>query len=273
MCWFHMKKCVKDHLRNKDWAIDKVTRNRILVDVGQLQLCWGKEFGPAAQLFKAKWIEQGHDKFVRYFAANWLDKNANWYEGASPGSPSTNNAVESFNSIIKKKATLRKTLPLSRFLNLIQGKIEMWSKEMSYVAQPTISQKTWLAAYNLVKEKRLMEETRVGDRSHLFCPLKGKMLSKSCIVSFNRRDWKTFDEFSSAAQKFHFITFINSRDDWRDSVCSCRVFQKTYVCKHVVGVAIIRKYVKVPYAIKAIPIGGKVGPGRKPNAKKAWRRN
>lgn len=263
MCYFHMKKCIKDHLRTKDWAIAKATRTRILVDLDHLHLCWTNEhFSAAAQLFTAKWNGEGCNEFVRYFKTNWLDKNDNWYMGASPGSPSTNNALESFNNIIKKKATLRKKLPLSRFI------IEMWSRDMSFDSEP----KTWLAAYTFIKEKRKIEEKFDGEESHILCPAVGTVVNHKHVDTSQRCDWRTFGEFSTTANSFHFITFINNRDHWLSSTCSCRVFQKTYVCKHKVGIAVIKKYLIVPPGIKAIPIGGKVGAGRQPKAKKAWQR-
>lgn len=55
----------------------------------------------------------GHAEFVDYFVSQWVEALPNWFEGAAPGFPSTNNANESVNG--KLKSVLKKT-PLGGFL-------------------------------------------------------------------------------------------------------------------------------------------------------------
>lgn len=45
----------------------------------------------------------------------------NWYEGAAIYTPSTKNALESHNAVIKRSITMRKRLPLNQFLTCISG--------------------------------------------------------------------------------------------------------------------------------------------------------
>src|SRR5207237_10785201 len=46
-----------------------------------------------------------------------------WYEGASPGNPSTNNSLEATNSTIKKQFTIRERVPVSQFIGIVMDKI------------------------------------------------------------------------------------------------------------------------------------------------------
>ena len=62
---------------------------------------------------------------------------------------------------------------------------------------------------------------------------------------------------------------IPDDDSWTNGTCSCPVFLKQYVCKHLIGVAIRLKKAKPPAAAKSIPIGQKRRRGRPKLAKPA----
>ena len=64
---------------------------------------------------------------IDYFTNNWYENNLNWFEGFSPKNPSTNNALESFNALIKKKYTLRERLPIQKFFEVIAKLINQQS--------------------------------------------------------------------------------------------------------------------------------------------------
>lgn len=68
-------------------------------------------FDGAAELFAKKW-EQTSNEFIQYFRREWLDANRYWYEGCGKLVQSTNNALESFNRLIKDEQTLRERLDL-----------------------------------------------------------------------------------------------------------------------------------------------------------------
>lgn len=72
-------------------------------------------FEMMTDLFCKKWNEL-EPNFVEYFKTQWLEVHRNWFEGAADYTPSTNNAVESHNAVIKRKVTFRRKLPLGKFL-------------------------------------------------------------------------------------------------------------------------------------------------------------
>lgn len=74
----------------------KKEQKSVLRDVDALHNAASLEvFNAASQAFLEKWKTQ--TTFVKYMEEEWFRKNRNWFLGAAPMSPSTNNALESFN--------------------------------------------------------------------------------------------------------------------------------------------------------------------------------
>ena len=70
-------------------------------------------FGKVSDLFIEKWINlENNEKiseFLGYFRRQWLcSSKKGWYESFCMGLPSTNNAVEANNNVIKQDVTMRK---------------------------------------------------------------------------------------------------------------------------------------------------------------------
>lgn len=83
-----------------------------LGDLDKLQLSRCQhDFDEGAKLFMKKWSEYSVD-LIEYFNNTWIEHNKNWFEGYMHQTPSTNNALESFNNVIKKEQTLRERLDL-----------------------------------------------------------------------------------------------------------------------------------------------------------------
>lgn len=74
-------------------------------------------------------------------------------------------------------------------------------------------------------------------------------------------NWNTFDEFKIIAFQV-WIVNLPEAENWINGSCTCPAFLKKYICKHLVGLAIRKKFVKPPPAAKQIPIGNKRKRGR-----------
>lgn len=104
VCWAHVIRNIDDKLKT---ISDKKIRFNIRTDICNLQLCPRADmFNTASKLLINKWKNHGDDEkvldFLTYFQNQWLgDRNVGWYEGFSLGVPSTNNALESNNGVIK----------------------------------------------------------------------------------------------------------------------------------------------------------------------------
>jgi hypothetical protein len=102
MCWAHMKKNV---IKKVEKFVAPAFQTEILSDIDFLQLSQNDDiFNRASNLFLDKWYEE--TEFISYFEAEWLDANRFWYEGAEKTTPSTNNALESFNRVIKDENSM-----------------------------------------------------------------------------------------------------------------------------------------------------------------------
>lgn len=267
MCWFHMKKALRLYLAQT--VNGKATHNVILSDVSTLQLSQTPEiFARASKLFLQKYKK--HDVFCKYFQKVWLKEHRNWYEGCtSIPSPSTNNALESWNSLIKREKTFRSRYPLNQFLDLFLGWHKEWSQEYTSGAKtvievPTVDLDLLTNSYNWARLNKPLKSLTDDAGSKYYNISAGnevKPVDWTLIES-----WTTFDQFKTRA----FIGWkIVWETNWRNVTCNCPVFLKNYICKHVVGIAIRKNLIAVPNEAKNVPIGQKRKRGRPAKSRKA----
>ena len=97
-------------------------------DIEALQLAQSERiFTKASNLFFKKWTKK-QPHFCEYFQSEWLGSHNGWYEGVKHFTPSTNNALEAKNKVIKDEDTMRERLPLSRFNVVAFESVEKWSE-------------------------------------------------------------------------------------------------------------------------------------------------
>lgn len=161
MCWAHVKSKLQKSIGSR--CSSSKTGEQILLDVDLLQLaCDSTVFDSAAEAFLQKWAKE--EKFCDYFDNEWLKQNRNWFEGATEmRSPSTNNALEAFNRVVKDCGTMRTRFPLGQFLSVSSSLVTEWSSEYigqkKFIHEPTITLKLWTKAYQWVKttkEKKIL---------------------------------------------------------------------------------------------------------------------
>lgn len=89
--------------------------------------------------------------------ANTVIQNPNWYEGFAKRTPSTNNALESKNRLIKDEGTLRERMDLGQFRIKLFEMLRKWSVEYQSGLNkmnnetPNIVLKLWTDGYNWAK--------------------------------------------------------------------------------------------------------------------------
>lgn len=125
MCAFYMYKNVRQKLPS--FLRDSVKQAQFLYDLQKLQLAKSDEvFDVAVILFMDKWRIES-DALIQYFKTEWVDQNRFWYEGCANLIPSTNNAMESFNRLIKDEQTLRERMDLGKFRVALYKMTNEWS--------------------------------------------------------------------------------------------------------------------------------------------------
>lgn len=67
------------------------------------------------------------------------------------------------------------------------------------------------------------------------------------LIELNRKSYDTFDELKSNRDKVLNIKFCNTMERWAtESSCSCRIFQKEFICKHLLALAFYNRLKKCP---------------------------
>lgn len=255
MCWFHAKCAMKDHILT---LIPSAKQKECLEDIDRLQLSANVTvFRKASKLFIEKYCE--YKDFVVYFKAQWLDLHCNWFEGAASPvkAPSCNNGV--FNRTLKDEKTLRRRLPLQVFFKQLLTWVHTWGNRNVGGAnvvshEPVVDLPSMTKAYQWKKQNKQIKKHPEG---FLMVPA-GKdndlvNWSKSC-------QWENFDAFKKNIS-LGWSTIVPN-EKWIAGSCNCPEFLKKFICKHVVGIAIRRRQLEVPFEAKQVPIGQKRKRGR-----------
>ena len=137
--------------------VDKALKKGILKDIDIVQAASSEVvFEKLNEIMLLKYSEE--TEFIKYYKDQHLLKNMNWYEGAAPYSPSSNNALEATNGVIKSTYTNRDRLPVSRFFTLALSMTADWSKDRApgpnqkiFNTRVSPSLKEWTNAYNIAK--------------------------------------------------------------------------------------------------------------------------
>lgn len=268
MCWAHFRRNVIKNIH----LVDKSKHEELLGDIDSLQLSSDdKVFEKAKQLFVRKYKET-EPALIEYLTTIWFTSHSNWYEGASHQLPSTNNALESFNLVIKQEETLRKRMPLGQFLGQSLASASRWSIQYTMdkviTTSPTIELCDWTEGYHWAKNSKEVKSKQFREFTEFYCPSNDQLsISTEDIKRVKRRLWSSFEQFKERAFKLWIVQM--NEQDWTSACCTCPSYLKKYKCKHVIGVAIRLKYTKPPPTAKQTPIGQKRKRGRPKKVTKA----
>lgn len=273
MCWAHVRRNVAKNLPK--YIRDKKKQNEFLADLDKLQLARSTEdFEKASKLFIEKWRKVSSE-LVEYFSQEWLQQHRNWYEGYMELTPSTNNALESFNRVIKDEQTLRERFDLSRFRTTLYNMVKQWSIEydeglniVDLSGSPLIELCQWTSGYQFARSnKKVVSEKR---QNIIIYTSHENEESEEIAVD---NEWKSFKHYRSSLEVIHTtFTYPVTADNWRNGKCDCGVFFKEFMCPHVIGIALRLKCAMAPPEAKTIPIGQKRKRGRPAKAKSALNR-
>lgn len=195
-------------------------------------------------------------------------------EGLAPGCPSTNNGLESINSVIKEEGTYRERVPLRQYFGCILKLLQNWSRDRNpenpgskcFQITPSISNLLISNSYTWAREHTGLRFQNLNETSIQFIsPVGNQSIRREEIDRIlgliKRLSWKKFESYFSSKSAFWIINF--QLPDWISSTCSCPTFKKEYICKHIVGICIIKKTMVVPDNLKTNGIGSKPKRGRK----------
>lgn len=230
-CWAHVKRAAE---KKAVTLLGKYKSAGALADMQFLQLAWSKDvFDKALKLFWKKY--KAEKAFTTYFKKVWVRQYSNWFEGAAPSRASTNNALEAFNKVVKDKVTGRCKLALGVFVGKLSEQMKFWSMDTVFSDEYTIPHQMWQQAWRWAKS----EVQCVDDGDSSFYPAKGSELPKKKI-SYTK--WESFSDY---VDTFQLVKVSHVDRPYKEMQCNCYDFQKQYMCRHVLGIAVLNKEVRV----------------------------
>ena len=275
-CWAHVDK----KLRSKLLIIkDKNIRSDLYENICVLQLANNRvTFDYLTKLFFKKWCT-GTVKvieFLDYMKKNWIEKNCNWFEGAAPSHPSTNNALESTNNDIKNSFTFRERLPMNEFLQLVLKIVNKWSEDrngksnkqpdVSIFKSVPISKALEAESFKFATEKITVHEE---NGRFYFNYDNGTKITLTNIKNYQKgveqNGCKKFDDYSALISSICIVSI--DKINWKDSYCLCSAFHKTYMCVHVLGLCMRLGIVEASSEAIDLAMGKKKKRGPKSKAK------
>lgn len=186
------------------------------------------------QLFLKKYKNK-EQKFSKYFKREYVLKHGNWYECYALRTPSTNNAIEATNNVLKTQFTLREKLPLGRFNSLLLDIGSSYStsyvSEKSIKDRPVISKKDWQSAFTWLDKKIVPLKNKTNSKERCFYvpstdyneKLVGKLKISDVKKIQSTTTWSIFKDYLSNAFKIY-DTRINMNDPILKSTCTCPSF-------------------------------------------------
>lgn len=247
----------------------------IEADVKLMRTARSKQhFLKLAAIFVDKY-EEKLPEFTSYFQSEWVQAHPNWFLGTSHFSPGTNNGIESFNGRLKTNHTMRKLLPLKTFCLKLFEWVKTWSlkyenNEKVFHKVVPITKELWVSGKEFALLDKTIKAHKKDDNSITYIVPSG---TKTSITTLDRSTFDTLEQYRDNCFEYYLVTMPNSNSKDSDSylrgVCDCPQFYKHYMCKHILGVALRLKLVKVPLSACNTKLPVKMGPGRPGKAKKA----
>lgn len=245
MCWAHVVRNIRPKLQ----MVDNQHRHALRSDIDIIQLSTSPEmFATANTLFFNKWKAKNNktvDAFLAYYRKTWASGGlTGWCEGVAPLLPSTNNALEAYNRVIKVHIPSR--LSVGDFLNEICTKVlKDWSTKhnpdkpnsVTFASRLVLedSDPVLVEAFQwsvLVGEQIFILKRNGESRYYtLNNPTKdGHQLTKDSCKAFLRSlenlDWETFDRFAQMTQTY--VEIDLDKLNFMNSKCSCGHYFKNY---------------------------------------------
>jgi len=143
----------------------------------------------------------------------------------------------------------------------------------AFALQPSIPLKLDTSAYNWARSNVFVrtETSKTISCFYIQPAASSKKLTMAETKQYDKleklRSWKFFDTYVTWQSKLWKV--IMEADDYQNAACSCPSYQKKFMCKHILGIAIGKKLYAVPPAVKDVPIGEKRKRGRPKKCSKA----
>lgn len=223
-CWSHTARLMKNILAK----LPEDFKNEAMQEIYFLQALTTKSlFEEGLELFKTKYSNFAQTReFIKIFEENYIVNNGNWFEAYDIWNPSTNNALERFNLLIKDKYTewVRCDFPtfISKCLEIMIDfslKVPRFDK-MFYTAKDKSKTKNEFAFLK-------------ADEYYKYYIIKKKNVDIEELRSLFNSKFKTLIDFVFFYSSLTFLKVKHDIKRWNEISCSCHDFAKMKKCGHI----------------------------------------
>lgn len=240
MCFPHVKRNIgKQKLQES-----KVHMSEIKQDISKMKLAYNIDvFNRLAVQFLNKWGNL-EDQFADYFEKTWIKRNSNWFNGAAVRTPSSNNALESFNGQLKIHHTFYQQKGLAEFkvhlLKIVtQRSTEYVQDRAAYQYEVAIPKRMEMDGLKYSKLKKI--NFRRSDDGHIVVYMsKGENadpITDADVDKFLALEHDSFDELTEHMFDMYILKFEEDTSKWMSATCTCPSFADSFMCKHILCVA------------------------------------
>lgn len=239
MCYAHVmsnveKKYTYNRNENKQQMMDDLRKLHLSPDERQFKI--------GAGLFVKKWKDD-EPAAVKKINGSFFRKCFNWFIGAYPRVPKTNNGLERFNGSVKIFQTQFERKPLKQFNKLAMKIVQQRSKQYKIDKAPfqeklQISPRLMEDGIQYTKQFVNGQEMENGDIDFfVFRTGINEEITLDIVEEFRNREFETFNEFAANFCNIWKITFPKDSALWKRATCTCPAFDEKYMCKHIIGIA------------------------------------
>ncbi|KAG4076560.1 hypothetical protein HA402_002723 [Bradysia odoriphaga] len=162
----------------------------------------------------------------------------------APRVPKCNSCLEGFNSTLKRCQTEHRRLPLKQFLKKSISIVRQRSKE--YLVDKLDYSPVLEIPNEIMKQGRELnlkfvyksENVSENFEFFAFCSLIEEEISLQHVEMYENWLFTSFDEFKNHHCDIWQIKFPNESDKWTAATCSCPMFDKFFICKHIISIAV-----------------------------------
>ena len=223
-CWAHIKRLIDAKIK----SLESTVRNEFLSDLIFMQnLTDLRVFNKLKILLRKKYESLKYTSdFIEMFFNNYMCTNNNWYEAYDVFAPSTNNATERFNLLIKEKYTNWKRLNFNEFVTM-SFEIMMDFSKKSFNLHKIVYDKSEMISGKIFNFKLIK---RYESEEILLCYVDN--VEATDQIKFHG-DFDNFNECMLFYKSIVYITRSFIIKTWKDLYCSCSYFSKNKKCFHV----------------------------------------
>lgn len=250
MCYAHVIRNVRTKYKFKD---SKKNKSKLIEDLRILHLSPDEAtFNKGCHLFITKWNSL-EEEVTKKLEKSFFKKNKYWFIGSFRGVPKTNNALERCNGTIKLFQTEYQKLPLKKIvhksLQIVAERSQAYKMDKEFIRDTEISHKLMQEGLTFpvqfIVDKAELSENSVVE-FYLYEKRLDTPITIEAVKEIKNTEYDDFDSFAENVENLVSVIFPPDPTKWKIAKCSCKSFDQSNMCKHIISIAVAIKAYKPP---------------------------